>query len=468
MTNPPDEHTDKTTTVTPQLVSKDIEEFVDSGALINVLQANPLDYQGQKVICDTLHKYKMVKEGHTLEPVAGGTVQENYLRFYQQVSQGIKILVTLVAANHRINSGFKSMQNRIAKPNNGFGLCKPSDTSYLRNYQLTNWRHVSVGKDNEGAMVTTMEKVEQGEPTAFSSPVTVHIIVTRQNCSYRDLVNHLLARSEVIGTSNSENSTKSFGRIVNTAAMTQLGVGGVTRPLPSEVGSSQYYITGGVKKTATYFKLQVSDLSKGTETSDLIIKEAGKKIMNDIARGSNDGIVAEVTEIETRKKGNKEDKSVRQSSKKSTLPSGASGRTFQQGVYNGSNSNDVEFSHFTSSPPLLQAVMKYFGFNYEPEFAVEYSKVMMGKQLSLENLKDNEKLRLMIAQRVDTIINVTKPDNNSKILIAANIVTIMLISDEVSNDGKHFTRAIEQISLLKTEHEKDRAYIANFLCECMN
>ena len=274
MTNPPDEHTDKTTTVTPQLVSKDIEEFVDSGALINVLQANPLDYQGQKVICDTLHKYKMVKEGHTLEPVAGGTVQENYLRFYQQVSQGIKILVTLVAANHRINSGFKSMQNRIAKPNNGFGLCKPSDTSYLRNYQLTNWRHVSVGKDNEGAMVTTMEKVEQGEPTAFSSPVTVHIIVTRQNCSYRDLVNHLLARSEVIGTSNSENSTKSFGRIVNTAAMTQLGVGGVTRPLPSEVGSSQYYITGGVKKTATYFKLQVSDLSKGTETSDLIIKEA--------------------------------------------------------------------------------------------------------------------------------------------------------------------------------------------------
>ena len=53
-------------------------------------------------------------------------------------------------------------------------------------------------------------------------------------------------------------------------------------------------------------------------------------------------------------------------------------------------------------------------------------------------------------------------------LVAAVIVTIMLISDEVSNDGKHFSRAIEQISELKTKHKKDRAYIANFLCECMD
>lgn len=468
MTNPPDEHTDKTTKVTPQLVSEDILKFVDSGALITVLQANPLEYKGMKVICDKLHEYKMVKEGHTLAPVAGGTVQENYLRFYQQVSQGIKILVTLVSANHRINSGHKSMQNRIAKPNNGFGLCKPSDKNYLRNYQLSKWKHVSEGKDNEGAMVSTMEKLERGEPTAFSSPVTVHIIVTRQDCSYRDLVNHLLARSEEIGTSNNENSTKSFGRIVNTAALTKLGVGGKTRGLPNDVGTSLYSITGGVKNTATYFKMQVSDLSKSTETSDLIIKEAGKKIMNDIARekprGSNDGVVAEVTEIATKKKGNR-DKIVLQSSKKATLPVGANGYTVQRSLYNGSNNNDVEFSHLTSNPPLLQAVMEYFGLEYKTEFAVELGKIMMGKQLSLENLNNNEKARLMIAQHVETTINCTTPDNNSKLLIAANIVTIMLISDEVSNDGKHFTKAIEQISQLKTEHKKDRAYIANFLCE---
>jgi hypothetical protein len=71
----------------------------------------------------------------------------------------------------------------------------------------------------------------------------------------------------------------------------------------------------------------------------------------------------------------------------------------------------------------------------------------------------------MIAQQVDTAQNLTQPDDNSKNLIAVNIVNIMLVADEVSNDGKHFTQAIEQISQLITVHQKNNAYIANFLCE---
>lgn len=461
-----DEHIDKSTIVTPQIVSEDVLKFVDSGALRSILQADPLTCQGMRFICETLHKYNMVKDGHTLEPVTSGTVQENYLKFYEQVRRGIKILITIIAGNHRVNAGDKSMQNRAAKPNNGFGLCLPSNASYLRNSELINWEHVSEEKDSEGAMVSTIEKLNQGEPTVFSTPMTVAIIVTRKNCSYRDLEKHLLERSEAIGTSNSGNSTKSFGRRVNSAAFIKLGVGKVTRTLPNDVGTSDYLITGKGKRSAK-INVRVTDLSKEADSCDLTSDEAGMRIMNDIAgkpSGGKDAVATVVREVESKKKGGK-DKIVTESSKKSTLPAGASGATFNNSLHNGTNNNDVEFSFLTSSPAIVEAVFEFFGQKYDPYFALELGKLMMGKRLTLENLADNDKAKLMIAQHVDTTLNLTQPDDNSKSLIAANIVNIMLVADEVSNDGKHFTKAIEQISQLKTEHKKDDAYIANFLCE---
>jgi hypothetical protein len=466
-----EEHIDKSIVVTPQLVSEDVQKFVDSGAMTSILQADVLTFQGMRFICDTLHKYNMVMDGHTLEPVTSGTNQENYLKFYEQVRRGIKILITIIAGNHRVNAGDKSMQNRVAKPNNGLGLCSPTNESYLKNSDLNNWEHVSEEKDSEGAMVGTIEKLNRNEPNVFSTPLTVTVIVTRQNCSHRDLMKHLLARSEAIGTSNSGNSTKSFGRRVNTAALSTLGVGKETRTLPHTVGTSDYLIKGSGKRSAK-FNVRVSDLSKDfskdTESCDLISDEAGMKIMNGIVgkpSGGKDAVATVVVkEVASRKKKGK-DIIVTESSKTSTLPVGASGATFNKSLHNGSNNNDVEFSHFTSSPAIVEAVFKFFGLEYDPEFALEFGKIMMGKKLTLESLDDNNKARLMIAQQVDTALNLTQPDDNSKNLIAVNIVNIMLVADEVSNDGKHFTQAIEQISQLITVHQKNNAYIANFLCE---